>query len=46
MVDEHLRESYYEILNHLLIRPEFYLSYMGFDKKLRDIYDQRNNPVF
>jgi len=42
-VDEELREPYYDVLITLLNRDEFYISYIGFDTELFEIYTNRKD---
>lgn len=46
LLDEKLREMYYEVLCCLLLREEFYLNYMGFGNELKDIFNFRNDQQF
>lgn len=45
-VDEDLRDPYYEVLILLLNRDEFYISYIGFEPALYEVWLQRKDPVY
>jgi hypothetical protein len=46
IIDEDLRDPYYDVLITLLNRDEFYISYLGFDKDLKETYSSRNDPCY
>lgn len=46
IIDEDLRDPYYDVLITLLNRDEFYISYLGFDKDLKETFNSRNDPVY
>ncbi|CAD8068828.1 unnamed protein product [Paramecium primaurelia] len=46
LIDEDLRDQYYNVLITLLNRDEFFISYLGFDKDLKEAYLLRNDQNY
>ncbi|CAK81401.1 unnamed protein product (macronuclear) [Paramecium tetraurelia] len=46
LIDEDLRDQYYDVLITLLNRDEFFISYLGFDKDLKEAYNLRNDQNY
>lgn len=38
LIEESLRDRYYDVLTTLLNRDEFFISHLGFDRNLKEIY--------